>query len=181
MRILNIFRELLYETDRLTLTFDIKDRKELSKKLEALGEIDPDADYDIEIKKRRKRRSLDANAYMWVLADRISQAINSTAAEVYRKAVHEVGTFHYGAFREKDVPIAVRMWTQNGVGWIAEVEPCSIPGCKNVKFYHGSSSYDSRQMSRLIDYLVEEAKELDIETMTPDELARMKSMWGKAA
>ena len=35
----------------------------------------------------------------------------------------------------------------------------------------------SKQMSELIDGTVSEAKELDIETRTPDEIARMKSLW----
>lgn len=180
MKILSIYRELLYKTDRLTITVDIKYRSELTAKLDALGPIDYDADYDISIKKHREHRSLDANAYMWVLADKIAQVINCTAEEVYRAAIRRVGVFHYGAFREKDVKFAVEMWAHNGVGWIAEVEPCSMPGCKNIKFYHGSSSYDTKQMSRLIDELVNEAKGLNIETETPDEIARLKATWRKA-
>lgn len=179
MRILSIRPEYLYKYDRLTIEFDIKDRMKLISKLDALGSIDPDKDYDIEIKVHRNRRSNDANAYMWILADKIAEAINSTANDVYRTAIREVGVFHYGAYHDKDVRFVVNMWTHNGVGWIAEVEPCSVQGWKNIKFYHGSSSYDTKQMSRLIDYLVEEAKGLNIETATPDEIARLKSTWGK--
>ena len=42
----------------------------------------------------------------------------------------------------------------------------------------GSHTYDTKEMSRLIDGTVEEAKELGIETMTPDQIERMKSLWG---
>ena len=179
MKILSIRPEYLYNLDRITIEVDNKDRMKLIEKMDALGCIDPDKEYDIDIKVHRGKRSNDANAYMWTLADKIAEAVNSTATEVYRKAIHEVGVFHYGAFHDRDVPFVVQTWTHNGVGWIAEVEPCSIPGSRNVKFYHGSSSYDTKQMSRLIDYMVEEAKELNIETATPDELARMKSTWGE--
>lgn len=177
MRIREISRELLHDTDRLTITIDIKDRMQLSDKLKALGVIDPDKEYDIEIKKHRNKRSLDANAYLWVIADKLAEKLEITATDVYRRAIHDVGVFHYGMYRNKDVKIAIAMWESNGVGWVAEAEPSSVPGCQSVKFYHGSSSYDTKQMSRLIDYVVEEAKAQGIETATPDELARMKSTW----
>jgi hypothetical protein len=48
---------------------------------------------------------------------------------------------------------------------------------KRVRLYKGSHLYDTKEMSRLIDYIVEEAKDLGIETMTPDDVARMKASW----
>ena len=177
MKIRSILNHKLHDYYHLELNFSLEDTNVIENKLEALGKIDPEVEYDFEIKRKRNHRSNDANAYMWVLADKIADVINSTSKDVYRKAIHEVGVFHYGMFRDKDVNTAVRMWTHNGVGWIADVEPCSKVGCKNVKFYHGSSSYDTKQMSRLIDYLVEEAKGLNIETLTPDEIARLKEEW----
>ena len=46
-----------------------------------------------------------------------------------------------------------------------------------VRAYYGSSQYNTKQMSRLIDMVVEGAKELGIETLTPEELARIKEEW----
>lgn len=177
MRILDIYRELLYQTDRLTITIDNKDRNQLTEKLEALGVIDKDSEYDIEIKKHRQRRSLDANAYLWVLLDKIAQKLNSTATEVYKQAIHEVGVFTYAAVHKDKAEEFKAMWSGFGVGWFCDEEYCSIPGSVNLKCYHGSSAYDTKQMSRLIDYVVDSAKEQGIETMTPDELAQMKSTW----
>lgn len=177
MKIVNIERELLHETDRLTITIDYKDRMLLTDKLNALGPVDPKAEYDIVIKKHRFKRSLDANAYMWVLADKIAEKVETTATEVYRKAIHEVGVFTYAAVHSDKAEEFKNMWNSFGVGWFAEEEYCSMPGSVNMKCYHGSSTYDTKQMSRLIDYIVDEAKGLDIETMTPDELAKMKEVW----
>ena len=179
MKILSISHELLYKTDRLTIVIDYKDRMQLTQKLEALSRVDPDAEYDITIEKKRRRRSLDANAYMWVLADKIGEAIGATPKEVYRKAVLEVGVFYYAAIPNEQAAAAIRTWEHNGTGWMAFREPyCKVDGCTKIKFYQGSSVYDTKQMSRLLDYIVEEAAGLGIETETPDEIAKLESEWG---
>jgi hypothetical protein len=48
-----------------------------------------------------------------------------------------------------------------------------------IRAYYGSSTYNTKQMSRLIDAIVEDCKEMDIETLTPRELDAMKSRWGE--
>lgn len=178
MRITNIFHELLYDKDRLTITFDRKDRQQIIEKLESLGEIDRDKEYDVEIKKHRQKRSLDANGYMWALADKIADSVHSTKEEVYRKAIREVGVFTDVAVTDGAVEELERSWNSNGIGWVSERFDSKLQGCKKVRLYTGSSQYNSKEMSRLIDYIVEEAKGLAIETMTPDEIAELKSKWG---
>lgn len=66
---------------------------------------------------------------------------------------------------------------RHGLGWIAEPFERQIPGCTNVNVYYGSSTYDTAQMSRLIDLVVFDCKENGIETMTPEDLARLKGAW----
>ena len=178
MRITNIFHELLYDKDRLTITFDRKDRQQIIEKLESLGEIDQSKEYDVEIKKHRQKRSLDANGYMWALADKIAYSVHSTKEEVYRKAIREVGVFTDVAVTDGAVEELERSWNSNGIGWVSERFDSKLQGCKKVRLYTGSSQYTSKEMSRLIDYIVDEAKGLAIETMTPDEIAELKSKWG---
>ena len=125
----------------------------------------------------RPKRSLDANAYLWVLCDRIADAIHISKEEVYRQAIRHVGVWHDGAYAQKDVPQIMRIWSSNGIGWFVDVFDSKLIGCRRLRFYHGSSLYDSKQMSRLIDYIVDEAKNLGIDTATPDEIARMKATW----
>ena len=64
-------------------------------------------------------------------------------------------------------------WSAHGLGWQTEVMPSKIEGCTNVVLYFGSSTYNSRQMSALIDQLIQDAKALGIETLPPDELSRL--------
>jgi len=133
-----------------------------------------------EIKQYRQHRSLDANAYMWVLADKIAEVIRSTKEEVYRKAIKDVGKFTIVPISNDEVESWIRDWERDGIGWFCEIMGDSkLPGYTNIISYHGSSSYDTKRMARLIDWIVEEAKELDIETATPDQLALMKEDWGK--
>ena len=177
MRILNIFHELLYDSDKLIITVDRKNRLELESKLEALGSIDTDAEYDVKIEKHRKHRSRDANSYMWVLADKIADATHTSKDDVYRKAIREAGVFTDLIASTKATEAIIRSWSDKGIGWFADSFSSSVDGCKRVRLYYGSSTYNSKEMSRLIDSLVDEAKGLHIETMTPDELARIKATW----
>jgi hypothetical protein len=49
----------------------------------------------------------------------------------------------------------------------------------HIKVYMGSSEMDTREMSILIDGIVSECKELNINTMTPNELEQLKEQWGR--
>ena len=75
-------------------------------------------------------------------------------------------------------PIAGCCWT----GWrhtTASTGPSKIKGCVNVTVWYGSSVYDTKQMSRLIDAIVQDCKAAGIETMTPAELDALVSRWGE--
>lgn len=128
---------------------------------------------EAKIEPLKTTRSLHANSYMWVLCDKIADAIHATKEEVYRKAVREVGVFNDVAVTKHALPQLIETWTSRGLGWMVDTFDSKLDGCKRVRLYTGSHEYDTKQMSRLIDYIVEEAKELGIETLTPNELNRM--------
>lgn len=131
--------------------------------------------YTVEIKEYRPKRSLDSNGYLWILCDKIAARIGISKVEVYRKAIKEIGgNSDTVCVLEKAADALCSGWEHNGLGWITERFSSKIDGCVNVTLYYGSSTYDSRTMSRLIDSLIEDAKELGIETMTPQELARLE-------
>ena len=178
MKILSINHELLYQTDRLTITFDFKDRMQLIEKLKALGSINPEKEYDFTIERHREKRSRDANAYMWILADKIADKTQTTKEDIYREAIRRVGVFKDVAVTNEAADWLMENWQKNGIGWFAEEFDSTLKGCRKIRLYSGSSTYDTKQMSRLIDEIVEEAKSLEIETATPDELTKMKEMWG---
>ena len=132
---------------------------------------------ELELKAIRQKRSLDANSYLWVLCDEIADVIRSTKEEIYRTAITEVGSFIEMAFTsEKDMDDFQTWWSEKGLGWIVEVVDKES---MIVHAYIGSSRYDTKQMSRLIDHVVAAAKEMGIETLTPEELERMKDDWRK--
>jgi len=136
------------------------------------------SEIDIEIKKHRKRRSLDANAYAWVLIDKIADALAADKATVYKTAIRSIGgVSDIVCIQEQAAESLRRAWSYNGLGWQSEAMPSKIEGCVNVVLYYGSSIYDTKQMGSLIEQIVYEAKELGIETMTPDELNNLVERW----
>lgn len=129
----------------------------------------------VEIKQWRERRSLDANAYAWVLIDKLASVLRRDKAEIYREAIRGIGgVSDTVCVRDKAVESLVNGWRHNGAGWFAETTPSKIPGCTNVTLYYGSSVYDTRQMSALIEHIVQDCKAVGIETMTPAELAALE-------
>lgn len=140
------------------------------KELENLQETD----LDITAKKHRQKRSLDANAYAWVLIGKIAEAMHIDRKEVYRDAIRSIGGNHeIVCVQNKAVDSLRRGWESLGIGWQMETMPSKIDGCTTVFLYYGSSTYDTKQMSLLIDHIVQDAKELGIETLPPHELEAM--------
>lgn len=80
--------------------------------------------------------------------------------------------------REQDVERHRRIWEAHGDGWqCVDRGESNVPGCRTVFAYYGSRVFDTRQMSRLIDSLIQDCKALDIETLPPDKLAALVGEW----
>lgn len=134
--------------------------------------------YDLTVKQHRERRSLDANAYFWVLVGKLAAKLNIPKTDVYRRYIREIGgNSETVCVMSKAAEKLKTGWEHNGMGWIAEEFPSKIENCVNVTLYYGSSEYDTAQMSRLIDFCVADCKDNGIETLTPAELDRMKERW----
>lgn len=131
----------------------------------------------VEIKPYRARRSLDANAYCWVLCQKLSEKLNCTKEDVYKEAIRKAGQFDFIAVTETATEQFIKAWQSKGLGWYAEASESKIDGCKKVMVYYGSSVYDSKEMAHLIDYIVSECKEQGIETLPPWEVERLKKEW----
>lgn len=170
-KIQNIVKD--WATGQLQITFSVNEQS-------VINEIDDIKDCErlsITAKKWRQKRSLDANSYCWTIISKIAEKINSSKDEVYEEMLQKYGYFYQD--EEGYISITVK----------AEVDMSKIAGHwkflkTNGKFtsylmIKGSSEYDTRQMARFIDCIVEEAKLLGIETMTPAELERMKAAWGQ--
>jgi hypothetical protein len=132
----------------------------------------------VEISQKKKKRSLDANALLWVLCQKIAEVIHSTKELVYQKFIKEVGQFEIVPIKAEAVERWIEVWNSKGLGWFAEVmEDSKLPGYKKVISYYGSSVYDQREMSVLLDEVVSQCKEMDIETLPPAEIQTLKDSW----
>ena len=139
-----------------------------------------DVPVNIEIKKHNPQRSKDANAFAWALCTDIGKAITPPISkeEVYRKAIREVGEYEPLPIREDAVETFQRRWATHGTGWFAEVvDNSKLKGYKLVFAYYGSSTYDSASMSKLIDFLVDEAEQLNLVLPATKEQEEMLKSW----
>lgn len=138
-----------------------------------------DRPYIAIIKEYRKKRSNDANAYCWELIGKLSGKLRVPPEKVYREAIREIGdNFVVLPIREDTAERWREIWQGKGLGWICEdLGKSKLPGYITIANYYGSSVYDTAQMSRLIDYIIEECKEQEIETLPPDELSLLKDGW----
>ena len=135
--------------------------------------------YDLTVKRHAERRSLDANAYMWVLLDRLAEVTHIRKEHIYRYYIKVIGRISVTFCVTNEAVKKLRDgWGHNGIGWVSDTIPSKIHGCTNVILYYGSSTYDTRQMSRLIDLVVEDCKDNGIETLPPEKLAAMVEKWG---
>lgn len=140
----------------------------------------------IEIDKYRDKRSNEANKYMWALCGKLADALSGekvlhTKEEIYRKAIKESGVWQDDEVEPDKVKWRCVAWEMLGTGWFAERVDFTADGEREIiRFYYGSSQYNTKQMSRLIDNIVQECQAQGIETKTPNQIAEMLSLWEQA-
>ena len=146
---------------------------------EYLDEI-KDKELKVQMSVWRQDRSLNANNYCWKLLDEIAQRTHSTKEEVYQEIISKVGVFEILPIKNEAVENFVEKWESRGLGWVCNImRDSKIPNYPNVIAYYGSSVYNTKEMSRLIDEVVQEAQALGVQTKTPQELAELKNLWGQ--
>lgn len=163
-----------------TLFADRSERDRILALMDDIGEIDGGEDYDIVIKKHREKRSLNANSYYWVLVHKLSAKLGISSSELHNELLSRYGELQKDAdgnvvyimlkdtedyMKDSNIHLKATSKTKRG---------------NDGKIYRwfvlmkGSSAYDTKEMSRLLDGLISECKEQSIETMTPRELAGLK-------
>ncbi len=136
----------------------------------------------VEVKEKKGNRSLDANAYCWVLCDKIAavKGILVKKGDVYKQAIRDYGVSTLIPVETKRLEMILKAWDDQGYGNDHDIVGKSrYEGYTNVRLYVGSSKYNTSEMSKLIDGLVADAQDLGIETMTPAELENLKAIWGE--
>lgn len=170
------FRDIKLEAGWLM----VKPEKEDLGKAMAMVRRHKDRLYDLEVKEHRKKRSLDANAYAWVLIGKLAEAMRISPAEVYIEAIQSIGgNYEVIPVRQDAAEKFRQVWSKQGLGWpCVDMGPSKLQGYRNLRAYYGSSTYDTKQMADLIDSLIQDCKALDIETLPPDKLAGLVEGWG---
>jgi uncharacterized protein YbbC (DUF1343 family) len=83
------------------------------------------------------------------------------------------------AVQNKAVDKFRKEWEDRGLGWQTETIPIKTEGCTGVIVYYGSSTYDTKQMARLIDAIVQDCQAIGIETRPQEEIDSLLEEWGK--
>lgn len=171
-KLVNVTRD--WKTNLFQITFTVNEAAAIN----SVNDIQSCEKLSIKAVKYRKKRSLDANAYCWVIMSKIGEVVNSSKEEVYEDMLQKYGYF----YQDEDGYVSITVK--------AHVDMSKIAGHwkflkTNGKFtsylmIKGSSEYDSAEMAKFIDCIVEEAKLLGIETLPPDELERMVTAWQKS-
>jgi hypothetical protein len=134
----------------------------------------------IEIKKEFNLRSLDANRYFWKLLSEACDNLGLNEIEEYKRRVKNLGIFRQFRIESYNVPTFEAMWNDKGIAWFCEVcDTQIIAGIdfKIINAYYGSSSYNTRQMSRLINDLVQDCRSIGIETEPDEKIRKMLEEW----
>ena len=169
------FREIKLEGGCLIIR---PEREDLGKAM-AVVRKHKDKLYDLEVKEHRKKRSLDANAYCWVLINKIADALRITPVEIYRQAILNVaGNYEVIPIKEEAADHFKQVWEAQGLGWpCVDMGKSRIDGYRNLRAYYGSSTYSTAQMAQLIENLLQDCRALDIEVKSEEEIASLMGAW----
>ena len=159
-----------WNTGKIIISFELNEEP-----TEAINDISSCEKLSIRAVKYRNRRSLDANAYMWVLLQKMADKLHRDKWGLYLDMLGQYGVFTHIIVKPHMVEKVKNEWRA-----VKELGEVCVNGTTGIQLqcYFGSSTYDTKEMSVLIDGVVSEARELGIETLPPEELERMKAQWG---
>ena len=134
--------------------------------------FEQDREKVFEVKEHKEKRSLNANAYAWSLITKIADALRTSKEECYLEMLKRYG-------QSEIVSVLSEINVEGYFKYYEPIATATLQGKEftHYKIYKGSSEYDSLSNSILIEGIVSEAKELGIETIPPNEIERLKTMW----
>lgn len=143
----------------------------IDKILPLIFRLDKDIIYDVKIRKHREKRSLDQNAYCWKLINEMGNILKKSKEEIYLQMLKDYGQSE----------IVSILSSINPKGYFKYFELIGSGVVNNKEFNHykifkGSSEFDSKEMSIFIEGVIQEAKQLGIQTLTPNQLLELRSM-----
>lgn len=161
-----------YQTNQFNITFSTNESS-------VINEVDKLKDSKLSIKavKHREKRSLDSNAYAWVLMQKIAEAVNSDKWSVYLECLQKYSRCFTHVIVKPEAVDKMKELYRTCID-LGEISVNGMTG-HQLQVYYGSSTFNTKEMSVFIDGIVSECKELEIETLAPAELERMKAAWNQ--
>ena len=133
-----------------------------------LYKLDKDTKYDLKIDKHRNKRSLGANNYTWHLINEIANALRLSKEEIYFQMLK--------AYGQRDYISMLSNVNASDYFKYYEIES-KTDKYTWYRIFKGSSKYDTKEMSILLNGVVSECKEMGIPTKEEWELKRMVEYW----
>lgn len=175
-RITDLSIDFKTQNSKISLILDTRE-------LEVIEQLKNVEKLSIDLKRYRHKRSLEANSYCWVLCDKIAKEFCKdgtvvTKEQIYQDAIKQIGTFEPMIWEEKNYERCKEIWENQGLGFLVQ-EVTKKDKCVKVHCYYGSSTYNTQEMSLLIELIVGLAESLGVETKSEAELNSMLESWRK--
>lgn len=133
-------------------------------------------EYECIIQPHHKKRSKNANDYSWYLQNEIAKVLNRRIDDIHNEMILQYGVLETYSIKKIAFESAKRLFEYFQI--IGEGKANGIEFV-HIKAGIGTHNYTTKEMATFIDGIIAEAQDLGIETKTPDEIAKMKSLWGK--
>mgnify|MGYP002513475676 CR=1 FL=1 len=165
-----------WQTGRFHLTFEVNE-KSIASQLDEVKDIEK---LSIKAVKYREKRSLDANRLLWLCIGRIAAELKEEPWNVYLMMLKRYGKFTYIVVKENAVDAVKAQWRETEV--VGEI---TVNGQKAIQMlcYFGSSTYDTKTFSNLLEGVISELKEMGLETPLSEEvkavMERYEQEWQK--
>lgn len=159
-----------YETNQWRITFTCNEEGAL----EPLSELKGIDKLQVTAKKYRQKRSLDANAYLWVLMSEMAQVLGTSKEEVYEEMLQRYGVL----YKDDQGYVTVTVPARADISKMGHFKFIKQEG--KFKAYiaiKGTSEYDSKEMATFLDSVIYECLSMGIQVDSPNEIERMKALW----
>ena len=158
------------------VSFTVEGKQRITFTLDEKRDVSALLDKDLRMKavEWKEKRSLDANGLLWHCLDEIARTIREDKWKVYLMMLRRYGVFTYGVFKKNAVEHLKAMYRA-----CEEVSTVNVNGQEGVQMliYFGSSTYNTKEFSRLLDGVISEMEEMGLETPAQEETERLIREW----
>lgn len=180
MKVLDIQHEYNHDHDTLCILIDKADRGKIKDFLSTFN-LQSGKEYDIKVTRHREKRSLDANSYYWLLIGKIASVLGASKTEIHNQELSKYGV----PLTDKDEKVLYCLYKES-IDYMnneqIHLKPTGKTEDRNGVTYmwfqvmKPTHEMDSKEFSDLLDGVISDCKDLQIQTLSPDEIARMKAM-----